>query len=49
VFEVGEGLPTPIINQTFNAVFKRPEASVQTGLATVNLSYVGLCYDELAP
>ena len=46
-FVIGEGMATPIIDQTFQAVFKRPEASAKTDIQTYTLSWTGLCFDSL--
>ena len=46
-FVVGEGLPTPIINVAFQAIFKRPDAQPKTDLQTYSLTYQGIAYDSL--
>jgi hypothetical protein len=46
-FVIGEGMATPIIDQSFQAVFKRPEASAKTDIQVFQLTYQGLCYDSL--
>ena len=45
-FTVGGGT-TPIIDQSFNVIFKRPEAAPKTDLMTYTLNWVGIGFDPL--